>query len=85
METYYAKYFGIPGWTENPEILPDKKDMILAAHDMIRLANSIARPAYDLLQEVREKNYEIAILKQKLKSSNNPSTTQNIPDREQKV
>lgn len=64
MDTYYSKYFGIPGWTEDEHILPDKKDMVLAAHDMIRLANSVARPAHDLMREISSLKFQIEKLKQ---------------------
>lgn len=67
MARYYETYFGVPGWMENPEILPSKEAMIYAAHDMIRLANSIARPAHDLMREIRGLEYEIELLKMKLK------------------
>lgn len=65
MESYYSKYFGIPGWTDDESLLPPKKDMVLAAHDMIRLANSIARPAHDLMREITYLKADIEILKRK--------------------
>lgn len=71
METYYSKYFGIPGWTEDESVLPDKKSMVMAAHDMIRLASSIASPARDLLREISNLEMEICKLKGRFKSSNN--------------
>jgi hypothetical protein len=68
METYYKTYFGIPGWTDNENLLPPKKEMVLAAHDMIRLANSVARPAHDLMREISSLKWEIEKLKRTNKS-----------------
>ena len=71
MSDYYEKYFGIPGWTKDDSVLPSKESMVYAAHDMIRLANSVARPAHDLMREISYLKTEIWKLEGKLKSSNN--------------
>jgi len=71
MEKYYEMYFGIPGWTADPALLPTKESMVLAAHDMIRLANSVARPAHDLMRENSIMKREIDELKRKLHPTNN--------------
>ena len=68
MDGYYETYFGIPGWTMAESILPPKKNMVIAAHDMIRLANSIARPSHDLMREISSLKREIEKLKRTNKS-----------------
>lgn len=59
MDKIYESRIGIPGWTADESILPSKKDMVMAAHDMIRLALSISQPVKDLLKEIGELKKEI--------------------------